>query len=625
MNLTQTQINVINKILLKIYECVQNCEPLVLHVKRNFPTLQVDVETSLEAFDDKIRDIFFNAIDHNCNQVVIEFVKHFPNITNERKFRQITPLALVVGSNNIELVKLFLDNDPIFYDSLYTQNNVILRAASCGNIEILNLLMKYGADPLQFEGDTVTTHQMHTLGCGCGACKPSITPLSLNLNSRSPIILHAISGMNIDMIKYVIELGSNVNNYWINGQKRIGAIETLVENKYLQKNKNYNIARYPDILILLLDNGLVVTPEHVQKIISSSIKEKEETLKVIFEKNSELMQHNYIVHFSVENIGILKLLNQSLANDIIYICAFSGTICEENCLSLTYDYDTLSFDPLLISIVNHNNIFAKMLINKYNLELSSTHVKYAVECNNIVFLNMYLNIIEQYLRRSISINYRTVSRDTLFLLASIYVNSSMLSSIAKYNDFTLFEYALKNCTQQIEMRQLVNWDLSYSSVDVSEKIICLLNNGYNFDVMDVDKAMIETNFFECFLGSRQKLHLYTQLMLSGIITFSRTALENYINKQKEKLERNNLHWKIYLPRCPFDESCIEETNALGEYLPTLQNILENFTENICVVCADNNVTPMQKCTNCYERVLCKICSRSTASCPRCDSLNYTTR
>src|SRR5579885_61155 len=114
----------------------------------------------------------FKSIERNDNSGVLEMLEKNPNLIESKKLygsyhRNV--LNMAVYKNNFILTKKFLE---LKCKSVgYAHSSDIYLAAYQGNYEIFNLLLQYGADPLENENLRNEEVKFILMDCGCGQIK----------------------------------------------------------------------------------------------------------------------------------------------------------------------------------------------------------------------------------------------------------------------------------------------------------------------------------------------------------------------------------------------------------------------------------------------------------------------
>lgn len=156
--------------------------------------------------------IITNAIsqnDYNTVKEVINLDKTLVKNTSDGYMKNL--LNHAVHHDNTKITKLLLEAGSDTYS--YANVTDMHIAALNGNYEIYSLLVDYGFDPLCKDVDDIVERTFVSSGCACGDIKhvhPKV--YTFNENLKRSILIDAVHGGNMLIIKDLIERGCNVNN-----------------------------------------------------------------------------------------------------------------------------------------------------------------------------------------------------------------------------------------------------------------------------------------------------------------------------------------------------------------------------------------------------------------------------
>ena len=298
---------------------------------------------------------FSNAFDNKDLQKIRQCISDDPNLLHWRKFNQVSTLRLAISTNDYDIVKFILDSGLRTFTDFY--NKCIQICARIGNVEIFKLLVEYGADPLEFEGDANTDVK---------ARDSSGKVYNLNMNSRSPLILHASFSRNIGMIKHVLDLGIDINNFSMNGSRREDALVYLLNNCYSEDDNLLNCVKF------LTNNGFIVGNDHEEIIV----------------KNKLIGIYNILELTCFHKVTDIKMFSkiQNLPS-----CYYSG----ENSRETSFSY----FKPIHLLLYNKNWEHALFLMESQNIKCDDKIMKIIVFSNDCEFFDLIIekyNILFQY-------------------------------------------------------------------------------------------------------------------------------------------------------------------------------------------------------------------------------------
>ena len=148
--------------------------------------------------------------------------------------------------------------------------------------------------------------------------------------------------------------------------------------------------------------------------------------------------------------------------------------------------------------------------------------------------------------------------------------------------------------------------------DVTIKIFVMFMNKTN---LMITKEILTEYFFQGFYVKYPRKHHFQKiiwLLQHQPEIFDLGKLESCLEKYYNTIEQTKKRFLYTLPRCPADKGDIETQKLYSEYVPIVQDILDNL--DTCKICF---VQVPETGGSCGHKVLCETCYEKVDTCPQC--------
>ena len=596
-----------------------------------------------------LSQVYFNSFDHEYYPFVKETIRHIPHILKVKKYNQISSLSLAIFSKNIDIVKFILDNgDTEFY---YDAKSVIHEAVNTGNIEIVDLLIEFGADPMIYENDKNFSQEFKVYDCLTKTYKQN--NFLSNQNLKNPLLFKAVNSENIEMVKKVLELGIDINNEtvsMVHGSKTKihnafdSAIGTLCLDSKINDNK-IKIAKF------LIDKGIYINENHLLKLIKKKNNDLLELIQCIINKYPTLLipLHEYKIIENIDfycNISILLKTNVDFcdAHKFAYLGDFKKLkSLNRNLFDIGYDKNEVtniismekfiykSMTPLTIAIYKKHSFIIE-LIEFFNLEINCEHIEYAILSGNLILTEYLINNVKKktnYVRplydafnsfKASKQNYPKIEMIQLLSKYEGYLTKKLIIQYIKF-DINIFNFLLgffnsNNIFEEIDSFYFDSC-LFYSDLDIVEIIKIMINYNFDFNKKNEQQlSFIDKNLFDyCLVPKKNTFKIFEYLMLNYDLNYRTSKLQDFILQMEKRLIDIKKHNRIYVAKSPHEKSTANSIELLEEHLPILKNIYDIMNVEICSICFD--FKPIFIGKKCNHKVLCLECSTKVNKCPQC--------
>ena len=514
--------------------------------------------------DNQIIIILFNAIDHNYLPIVKHIISLDTKILLKKNMYNETLLYYCCKKKDIDydIIKFIIehDNKHFVYDGYYSCIHLVVEN---GRIDLFQLLSSY-TNPLILENEEIFNEEYQLI-----QNNKILRNTRVQHIYKMPILFNAVKSNNIEMVKQILNLNININNFILS---KIYEDNIMLE-KYYDALIYAIINQNEEIINILIEHNILIKKNHLLQAIEIN---NVNIVKIIMK---------YITYFNdfdyyFENIEIYHILSKHYKN-VLYTSTHENVYLNELNIKKE-DLYVGKMTPLFIAIkmnnekiikfIMENEIFEykinfeeinELLNNIKNIDIIKYSLNKYIKYNNILYFDekypqFKINRNSKYNKNLLDVlcEYKLLD-DSHIYDAIKFNNIKLLNNLLKYN----IEYSLDNVFNNI-----------FSNDDMNVEILDKFNyNNNNFFII-TDKYLFNTNNL-----TEKKLFIFSKIFENYNVTLNKFDLETFIIKLKNEQKTLKLLSQIYKKLDDYNLS-IKDDNIYETFIINYENILKKIKQ-----------------------------------------------
>ena len=353
----------------------------MLYLVSRLPNLETD-------FDSYISRIIEEIVVHKKSPEILEIIlEHINNFSDKQYSDWLNYVGTGKYTNTVKILLKYITNP-----NIKTLNHIMSNAAYFNNIELINLMLKYGAS--DYNGSVFGAIRGNHINIIELMLDLGTEGVAERVNDYNGFMKEAATHNNIDIVRLMLKYGANNYNDVMAAASSVGTTNIvrlmldLGADNYNESIQNAVLNKHIDIIRLMLEHAIDISVINIRKLIlfvfDNKYRYKHDTdvdrdiIKLLISydiKNitGQTLNYNEIMYEAVEysRIDIIKLmldLGANNYNEVMYEAAEKGYI---DIVQLMLKYNANDYNTTMLYAVdgNHMNIIKLMLdlgANNYN-------------------------------------------------------------------------------------------------------------------------------------------------------------------------------------------------------------------------------------------------------------------